>query len=173
MCGSEPEQVPTSLYFERRSDGFMRLIQPISAGRTPNLSGLVLPLMCGFVLFHDVSLDTATGVDLEALVGRPQPDFAGIGGTGTGPPGPAAGLPGCFGKTAEYFTQFACMSIIEIDCIFDAVKGKRNCLTCLGSVEVIFQKGYYSSCHKESIGLRTLVAWPIFCIRSSGGNPVV
>jgi hypothetical protein len=107
----------------------------------------MLPLVCGFVLFHDVSLDTAAGVDLQALAGRPQPDFAGIGGTGTGRPGPPTGLPGCFGKAAAYFTQFAGMRIIEIDCIVDAVKGKQNCLTCLGSVDVIFQKGYYSLCH--------------------------
>jgi hypothetical protein len=127
----------------------------------------------GFVLFHDVSLDTAAAVDLQALAGRPQPDFAGIRGTGTRSPGPSAGLPRCFGEAAEYFTQFACMSIIELDCIFDAVKGKQNCLTCLGAVEVIFQKGYYSLCHKKSIGLHTRAAWPLFAYEAQAAIPGV
>ena len=104
--------------------------------------------MCGFVLFHNVGLDTAAGIDLQSLAGSPQPDFAGILGTGTSRPGPPAGLPGCFGKATQYLTQFACMNIIEIDRIFDAIKGKQKCFTCLGAVEVIFQKGYYSLCHK-------------------------
>jgi hypothetical protein len=129
----------------RRSDGFVRLTQPIS--RLDRGSGVARPLVRGFVLFHDVGLDPAAGVDLQALAGRPQPDFAGSGGTGTNRPGPPPGLPRCLGKAAEYVTQFACMSIIEIDCIFDPVKGKQNCLACLGAVEVIFQKGYYSLCH--------------------------
>ena len=98
----------------------------------------VLPLVRGFVLFHDVSLDTAAGIDWQALVGRPQPDFAGIGGSWTSCPSSPAGLTGCFGVVAEYFTHFLCVSSIEIDCIFDAVKGKRKCFACLGAVEVIF-----------------------------------
>ena len=130
----------------------MLLTQPLSAGLNS-----VCPSVRGLVLFHDVSLDTAAGIDWQALADSPQPDLAGIGGSWTSCPSPAAGLPGCLGVAAECFTQFVCMSIIEIDCIFDAVKGKRKCLTCVGAVEVIFQKGYYSLCHKKSLGPRTLV----------------
>ncbi|AOT03241.1 hypothetical protein ASPU41_07680 [Arthrobacter sp. U41] len=99
---------------------------------------MVWPLVRGFVLFHDVSLDAAAGIDWQSLVCCPEPDFAGVGGRRTSCPSPPAGLPGRFGVAAEYFTQFACMSIIEIDCIFDAVEGKRECLTCFGAVEVVF-----------------------------------
>lgn len=52
-----------------------------------------------------------------------------------------------------------CVSVIEIDCVLDAVKGERNCLAGRGAVKVIFQKGYYSSCHRKSIGLRTRLGW--------------
>ena len=97
-----------------------------------------MALVRGFVLFHDVSLDTAAGIDRQALADRPQPDFAGIGGSWTSCPSPPAGLPGCFGVAAEYFAQFPCMRIIEIDCVVDAVKGKRKCFSCRGAVEVIF-----------------------------------
>lgn len=43
------------------------------------------------------------------------------------------------------------MSVIEIDCIFDAVQGKQNRVPCLGALEVIFQKYYYSLCHLERL----------------------
>ncbi|MCU1531317.1 MAG: hypothetical protein JWO49_888 [Arthrobacter sp.] len=126
---------------------------------------MVLPLVRGVVFFHDVGLDPAAGVDLQALAGRPQPDFACSGGTGTNRPGPPAGLPRRLGKAAECFPQFAGMGIIEISGIVDAVQGKQNCLAGLGAVEVIFQKGYYSLCHKKSIGLRTRAAWPLALLR--------
>lgn len=114
---------------------------------------VVMPLVCGFVLFHDARLYTAAGIDRQALLGRPEPDFAGIRGSWTSCPNPSAGLSCSFGVATEYFAQFTCMSVIEVNCIFDAIEGKHQRLTCLGAVEVIFQKGYYSLCHKKSIGV--------------------
>lgn len=61
------------------------------------------------------------------------------------------------------------MSVVEIYCIFDAVKGNKI-------LSVAFEpsksnKGYYSWCHKRSMGVCARLGWgsgPCYLLRISG-----
>lgn len=96
--------------------------------------------MCRGVLLHYVSLDTAAGINLDAVVCRPEPDSPGVSAATAGTtyrPAASAGLTCHCCEFAESLAEFFSVGFIEIDLIFGAVDSEGDSLIRIGAVEIV------------------------------------
>jgi hypothetical protein len=111
--------------------------------------------MSRFVLLHNVRLDTTTRINWYSVLGRPHPYRFGVRAAvrrglspGCRTTSPASYPAANVGETRQCFTQFACMSLIEVNLVFTAVEGERNRFASLRPINIIFKQNDCLFCHE-------------------------
>ncbi len=112
-------------------------------------------LVSRFVLLYNIGLNTASGIYLDAVLGRPQPYRFRVRATVRGGLSPgcrtatsASYLAASVGKACQCFTQFISMPLTKVNFIVTAVKGERYRFASFRAVNIIFQQHYCLFCHE-------------------------
>ena len=121
----------------------------------------LIALVSSFVLLYHFRLNSAAGIDRDAILSRPYPHRLGVRPTRRGlstsrrrTAASARYFTASVGKTSQGLTQFIYVSLVEINFVFTAVESERYRFLSFRAVDIIFQQHDCLFCHKTRLSVR-------------------